>query len=97
MSSRERFEAWAQKTFVSEALMLAPGQGRWPYAEQTTLFMLDAWQAAYRAGRTDGQEAMRERAAKECDTMRVGGPAWAEEDAACKDCADAIRALPVED
>ena len=84
MSSRERFESWAQKTFVSEALMLAPGQGRWPYAEQTTLFMLDAWQAAYRAG----QEAMRERCLAAIDDhVRLVDAA---------DAVTAIRALPID-
>jgi hypothetical protein len=70
-AEREAFEAWVRRTFVTESRMLAPGQGRWPYAEQTTLFMWQAWQA--RAASQPAQEPVSDSEMAAIDSVIYGG------------------------
>ena len=41
----ERFESWVRSHFVMHHEWLKPGQGKWRYAKNETLFMWDAWKA----------------------------------------------------
>jgi hypothetical protein len=41
----EKFESWVRSHFLMHHEWLKPGQGKWRYAKNETLFMLAAWKA----------------------------------------------------
>ena len=90
MDIRQEFEAWITAPPFEKDVHIGDENSDWPGAYTDYRVHL-AWDA-YQAGRRAGELAMRERAAKVCDSVNNHDNPMT----AC-DCADAIRALPVEE